>query len=130
MKCFITIIILSSNYKCKNWNVKSINCSYNVRYSMKSLKFHGWNLNSSWTWKLHKSHLQMNSNQSTKILNYFEIAFSVILYVFSTVHKVFPVPSFYNDIATLLSTKIISFICVFFLCKYGFNLSQRNLNVL
>lgn len=38
------------------------------------------------------------------------------------VHKVFPVPSICNDIATLISTEIIFLKCVFFLCKCRPNL--------
>ena len=60
----------------------------------------------------------------------FEIILSATPYITPIVYKVFIVRSLCNDIATLLSTAIVSLIRVVFLCKYGPNLSQRNLNVL
>ena len=113
------------NYRCKNWNVRPINCSYNVRNSMKSLKFLGQNPQTSWIWKLHKSPLQMTLTNLQKILTISEIILSATPYTSPTLHKVFPVPSLCNDIAIILSTKIVSLIRV-----YGPNLSHRNLNVL
>ena len=42
--------------------MKSMDCSYSVKNSMKGLKFLGQIPKPSWTWKLHKRPLQMNSN--------------------------------------------------------------------
>ncbi len=40
-------------------------------------------------------------------------------------HNIFLVPNLCNDTTTLLSTKMLSFICVFYLCKYGFDFSHK-----
>ena len=98
------------NFKCKKWNVRSINFFYDMKNLMKGLKFLSLYPKPSWTWKLHKNLLQMNSYQPTKFLIIFEIVLSAILYTSFTIHKVFPIPSLYNDITTLFSTEMISLI--------------------
>ena len=65
-----------------------------------------------------------------KFLTISYIALWAIPHTSPIVHKLFLVPILCNDITTLLSIEIASFICVFFLCRYGHNLSQRNLSVL
>ena len=47
-----------------------------------------------------------------------------------TVHKISPIPSLCNDIATLLSIEIVSIICVFFPLQKWTNLLQIKLDVL
>ena len=49
------------------------------------------------------------------IKNTSEIILSATQYTSPTVHKVFPIPSLYNDIAIVLSTGSVSFICIFLL---------------
>jgi hypothetical protein len=58
-----------------------------------------------------------------------EIKNSATPYIFSTLHNVFIIPSLCNDVAILLSTKMLSFICVFYIYKYGPNFSQKKQKV-
>ena len=113
------------NYKCKNSNVKSSNCSDYMKNSMKCLEFLCSTLNQGGlgnsvkmccTWSL--TNLQKNFIISKIIL-------SAIKYTFPTIYNIFPIWTLCNDIATLLS--IASLIHVLFLRKYRPILSQRKL---
>ena len=59
-----------------------------------------------------------------------QILLSITPYISPIIHKVFPVPSLYNVIATLLLIEIASLKCVILVCKYEPNFLQINLNVL
>ena len=68
----------------------------------------------------------MNSYQSIKKITIFEIVqVFVIPHTSSTVQKVFLVLIICNDIITLFSIEIASFLCVIFFYKYGSNLSRE-----
>ena len=115
MKQILTIIMFSFNYECKNRNVRSINCSVNMRNLCVGILDWGGLGNCTkecCKWILTNLH---------KFLDSLEIKLLANPYTSYMGNNVF---LFCNDIATLLSIEIASLIHVFFLSKYWPNLSQ------
>ena len=112
MKWLLTIIIFSSNYRCKNWNVRSINCLNNMRNPMNCVNSCAEVLNWAEVGNRTKMHNKWIFNHLQNFLTIFELVLLTTLYTSPTIHKVFPISSLCNAIATPPSIEIASHTCI------------------
>jgi hypothetical protein len=90
------------------WRI-SWNVSNSFAKTLNQLSFGNWrNKHCTWT----------HTNLQTSLMM-IEIKDLATPYIFPTLHNVFIIPSLCNDMVILLSTNMLSFICVFYICKYG-----------
>jgi hypothetical protein len=103
---------------CKIWNMRSIDCSYKMRNPTWVSNYCFKILNRVRLGNCIKIRCKWVLTNINNFLITYEFYFQPS-HIHPTIDKIISVSSLCNDIATLLSTGNVSFICVLFVYKYG-----------